>query len=190
MENLDSGTAALDRRIAKRLRALRLERGWSLDELAARSSVSRATLSRLENSEVSPTASVLGKLCAAFGLTLSRLIHLVEEEFPPLVRADEQPVWQDPETGFQRRLVSPPNRALAGEVLDCTLPSGVHVSYENPPHEGLEHHLLMIEGALHLTVGGHTHALRPGDCLRYRLHGASAFETPKNCGARYFLFMV
>ena len=48
----------LDRRIAQRLKALRLARGWSLDELAGMAGVSRATLSRLENAEVSPTASV------------------------------------------------------------------------------------------------------------------------------------
>ena len=52
----------LDLRIAGRLKALRAERGWSLDALARRSNVSRATLSRLENAEVSATANVLGRL--------------------------------------------------------------------------------------------------------------------------------
>jgi len=69
--------SSIDRRIAQRLKTLRAERGWSLDELAGRSEVSRATLSRLENAEVSPTASVLGKLAASYGLTISRLMHLV-----------------------------------------------------------------------------------------------------------------
>ena len=55
-----------DTRLAQRLRQLRGERSWSLEELATKSGVSRATLSRIENHEVSPTASVLGKLCAAF----------------------------------------------------------------------------------------------------------------------------
>ena len=58
-------TEAGNARLAQRLRELRHERGWSLDELAARSGVSRATLSRLENNEVSPTAAVLGRLCPA-----------------------------------------------------------------------------------------------------------------------------
>ena len=58
---------SIDKQIAQRLKSLRAERDWSLDELAKRSGVSRATLSRLENAEVSPTASVLGKLCAALG---------------------------------------------------------------------------------------------------------------------------
>ncbi len=48
----------------------------------------------------------------------------------------------------------------------------------------------MIEGRLKLTVDGHTYDLRPGDCLRYQLFGASAFATPAKSGARYFLFMV
>ena len=39
---------SIDQRIAGRLKSLRNERGWSLDELARLSGVSRATLSRLE----------------------------------------------------------------------------------------------------------------------------------------------
>ena len=93
----------IDRRIAQRLKTLRAERGWSLDELAGRSDVSRATLSRLENADVSPTAGVLGKLAAAHGLTISRLMHLVEDDFAPLIRRSVQPVWSDPSTGFERR---------------------------------------------------------------------------------------
>ena len=68
---------SMDRLIAQRLKALRGERAWSLDELGARSGVSRATLSRLENGETSPTTAVLGRLCSAYGMTLSRLMLMV-----------------------------------------------------------------------------------------------------------------
>src|SRR5215470_10434251 len=121
-ETTETGT--IDRRIAQRLKSLRGERGWSLDELSNRSGVSRATLSRLENAEVSPTASVLGKLCAAHGLTLSRLMHMVEGEFAPVVRRDQQPLWTDPARGFRRRSVSPPAQTLAGEAIECELSPG------------------------------------------------------------------
>lgn len=180
----------LDRRIALRLKELRAGRGWSLDELASVSGVSRATLSRLENAEVSATASVLGKLCAAHGLTLSRLMHLVEDETPALVPASAQPLWIDPETGFRRLSVSPPGRQLAGEVLACEIPAGRRIVYDKPPRPGLEHHLLLEEGALTVTLDATPHRLSPGDCLRYRLTGASAFETPPGSGARYLLFLV
>lgn len=180
----------IDQRIAERLRGLRAERGWSLDQLATRTGVSRATLSRLENSEVSPTASVLGKLCSAHGLTLSRLMHLVEGDFEPVLRRDAQPVWSDPETGFRRRSVSPPSQTLAGEALEGNLPAGARLAYEAPPRPGLEHHLVLLEGSLSVTIGGRAHALGPGDCLRYQLYGSSLFETPVEAGARYLLFMV
>jgi transcriptional regulator with XRE-family HTH domain len=182
--------ASIDRRIARRLRELRGERNWSLDELARRSEVSRATLSRLENAEVSATASVLGKLCAAYGLTMSRLMRMVEDDFVPLVRRDDQPVWTDPECGFRRRSVSPPARSLAAEVLECALEPGTHITYDRPPRPGLEHHLLLIEGRLAVTVGGQTHDLQPGDCLRYQLFGPSGFATPEGCSARYILVVV
>jgi transcriptional regulator with XRE-family HTH domain len=181
---------ALARQLADRLKSLRMERGWSLDELATRSGVSRATLSRMENAEVSPTAQALGRLCAAYGLTMSRLMRMVEERFEPLVRTGSQPVWEDRSAGFIRRSLSPPSAALAGEVLECELRAGTRIDYPLPPRPGLEHHLLLREGALSLTIEGKRHDLVPGDCLRYQLHGESRFETPVDAGAKYLLFIV
>src|SRR5262245_52610887 len=185
-----SDDAAIDQRIAQRLRGLRAERNWSLDELASRCNVSRATLSRLENAEVSPTASVLGKLAAAYGLTMSRLMHMVEDDFAPLIRRDAQTVWTDSTIGFRRRSVSPPAQTLAGEVLECELDPGARITYDRPPRTGLEHHLLMIEGRLEVSIDGQTYGLRSGDCLRYQLIGPSAFATHEQCGARYLLFLL
>jgi transcriptional regulator with XRE-family HTH domain len=190
MEHAITDDAVLDQRLAQRLRALRSERGWSLDELARRSHVSRATLSRLENAEVSPTTAVLGRLCAAFGMTLSRLMHMVEGDFVPLVRREAQPVWSDPDIGFQRRSISPPAQTLAGEGLECRLEPGTHITYDEPPRPGLEHHLLLVDGRLDVTVNGQTYDLNPGDCLRYQLFGPSAFTTPADTGAHYILFVL
>jgi transcriptional regulator with XRE-family HTH domain len=190
MDEAVSTEPDINHRIAQRLRELRSHNGWSLDGLAERSGVSRATLSRLENAEVSPTAQVLGRLCAAFGMTLSRLMAMVEKSFTPLIGREAQAVWVDPESRFRRRVVSPPAQQLAGEVIEGELPAGVRIAYERPPRPGLEHHLVMLEGELEVTADRASHALRSGDCLRYRLHGASSFTTPQNLGARYLIFMV
>jgi transcriptional regulator with XRE-family HTH domain len=189
---MDSGSTytSLDAQIAGRLRALRAERNWSLDELARRSGVSRATLSRLENAEVSPTASVLGRLCAAYGMAMSRLMRMVEDEFEPLIRREAQWLWRDQDASFERRSVSPPSASLAGEVIECRIGAGAHLAYPEPSRPGMEHHLVMLEGQLRLSVGGVTHDLRAGDCLRYALLGATEFSTADSEGARYILFMV
>ena len=57
--------AKLDKAIGSRLKELRVKAGLSLNELAARSGVSRAMIGRVERAESSATASLLGKLCAA-----------------------------------------------------------------------------------------------------------------------------
>ncbi|PLR29041.1 transcriptional regulator, partial [Chimaeribacter californicus] len=56
-----------DRLLAQRLVQLRTARQWSLDQLAQQTGISRATLSRIERAETSPTAALLGKLAQVFG---------------------------------------------------------------------------------------------------------------------------
>jgi len=180
----------LTTRLAERLKRLRRERGWPLDRLAAASGVSRATLSRLENAEVSPTTEVLGKLCSAYALTLSRLISEVEEGFPPVVRRGEQALWSDKRSGFHRRTVSPPAGALAAEILECELKPGARLAYCAPSVPGMQHHLYLVKGYLEVTVEGKLHKLKAGDCLRYRLFGATEFRTVKTRSAKYILVLV
>ena len=180
----------LTTKLADRLKRLRQERGWSLDRLAEESGLSRATLSRLEKAEVSPTAEVLSKLCTAYALAMSRLLALVEETVSPVVRRQNQLTWRDEEAGFLRRAVSPPGGHLNAEVLECELQAGAQLAYETPPLPGLEHHLVLLEGSLDVTVEGQLHQLAAGDCLRYRLFGASAFRTNEKSAARYLLVLV
>lgn len=179
--------AAPDRRLAMRLEQARHQRGLTLEVLAARSGVSRATLSRIERAQTSPTAAVLGRLCPVFGTTLSQLLQGAEAEPPSLVTAAAASVWTDPETGFRRTLVSPPRAGFGVEVMRGELPGGATIAYPNPPIMNLEHHVLMVAGTLDLEVEGTVNRLHPGDCLRYRLAGASRYANPGDAPAIYFV---
>jgi transcriptional regulator with XRE-family HTH domain len=182
--------AVVERRIAERLGQLRSERGWSLDDVAERTGISRATLSRIERSELSPTAAMLGKLCSVYGWTLSRLMADAETRPPNLVPVAEQAVWTDPESGYRRRAVSPPASELRGELVEVTIPAGASVSFDVSPIAGLEHHLWMLEGALALDVEASRFQLRAGDCLRYVLSGRTHFQATGTRAARYLVAMV
>src|ERR1700691_830173 len=97
--------------LAARLRLEREARGWSIGDLAARSGVSRAMISKVERNEASPTAVLLGRLSSAFGLTLSTLLARSEADATGdgrVARATRQASWTDPETLYIRRAVSPP----------------------------------------------------------------------------------
>ncbi|WNI26093.1 XRE family transcriptional regulator [Streptomyces sp. ITFR-16] len=181
---------SVDARLAARLAELRTGRGWSLDELARRSGVSRSTLSRLERGELSPTAALLGRLCAVHGRTMSRLLLEVEQEPALLVRAERQTVWRDEASGFVRRSVSPPHAGLRGEIVEGILGAGADVAYDGPPVPGLEQHVWVLEGAVEITVEGAVHTVRRGDCLRFRLYGPSRFHCPGPDRVRYALMIV
>jgi transcriptional regulator with XRE-family HTH domain len=185
-----AGDRGIERRIAQRLARLRAERGWSLDALAERTGISRPTLSRLERSELSPTAAMLGRLCTVYGWTLSRLMAEAETRPPNLVHAAGQPEWKDPESGYRRRAVSPPAPGLRGELVEVRIPPGASVSFDASPVAGLEHHLWMLEGSLSLEVEGSLYRLRAGDCLRYVLAGPTRFQSTGKREARYVVAMV
>ena len=186
---LEQDASTLDLRLAARLAALRAERGWSLDQLAQRSGIPRTTLSRLERGETSPTAALLGRLCTAYGRTMSRLLAEVEAEPARLLRAGDQPVWTDPQTGYIRRAVSPPAAGFDAELVEARLPAGADIAYAAPGVPGLEQHIWVLAGVLELTVDGTTHRLAGGDCLRFRLFGPTSFRAPADGGAHYALVM-
>lgn len=183
-------TDEVEARLASRLAQLRVERGWSLDELAGHAGVSRSTLSRLERGEISPTASLLGRLCTAYERPMSRLLAEVESEPPQLMRAERQAVWHDEKSGFTRRSVSPPHPGLRGEVVEGTLRPDADISYDAPPVPGLEQHIWVLEGAVEITIGDAVHDVRAGDCLRFRLWDRSRFRCLSPDPVRYVLAVV
>ena len=190
-KTLPAPSGDLNGRLARRLAALRAEAGLTLDQLAERSGISRAALSRFEKAETSPTAEVLGKLCLAYGLSMSRLMAMVEEGFTAHVPAAEQPEWSDEATGFTRRVISPAATGLAAEMLRCGLQPGAEIAYDAAPVLGLEHHLHMLSGKLRVEVEGVAHDLVAGDTLRYRLEGPTRFTAlSRKKPAQYVLVLV
>ncbi|MEV6957738.1 XRE family transcriptional regulator [Streptomyces sp. NPDC051207] len=186
----DATPDPVDARLAARLAELRAERGWSLGEVAERSGVSRSTLSRAERAEISPTAALLNRLCAAYGRTMSQLLSEVEDGPAQLVRAAEQQVWEDPACGFVRRSVSPPHAGLRGELVEGRLTAGADIAYDRPPVPGLEQHIWVLDGTLEVTAQDVEHHLAPGDCLRLRVWGATRFRCPGPEDVRYALAVV
>src|SRR5688500_10616980 len=65
----------LDALVRQRLRGLRLARGWSLDELAARSYLSPSTLSRIETGHRRIALDQLAPLARALGTSLDQLVE-------------------------------------------------------------------------------------------------------------------
>jgi transcriptional regulator with XRE-family HTH domain len=177
----------IEERIAQRLKELRAARDWSLEDLAGHSGVSRAMISRIERCESSPTAGLLAKLSDALGTTLSALMTDAQAPRHAVSRRDAQLLWRDPETGYLRRLVSPPGADTDVEVVAIDLPPGARVPYAPVRGIGYDQQVLVLQGELHLQIGEHALDLGPGDCARMALDAGHAFENRGRTTAHYLV---
>jgi transcriptional regulator with XRE-family HTH domain len=184
-----SNQSGIEQRIAAQLKQRRLESGFSLADLAERSGVSRAMISKVERSAASPTAVLLGRLCNGLGLTLSSLIANAEESASPLVRAKDQTRWQDPATGLIRTMISPDRLNSPVEIVRIDLPSGARVSYDPQRYLRYEQHIVPIKGRLHLSVGDKEYELGTWDCLLTATNVPLHFHNRGPVSCRYLVIV-
>jgi transcriptional regulator with XRE-family HTH domain len=182
----------INARIARNLRELRDQRGYTLDALAERSGVSRSMISLIERGQSSPTAAVLDKLAAGLAVTLATLFEGEPREAAPspLARTAEQPVWTDPASGYVRRNVSPPARSPI-QLVDVVFPAGRRVAYDSVQREAEIHQQVwMIDGVMEITVGDTLWRLDAGDCLAMQLDQPIVYRNPGRQPARYLVALA
>ncbi|MFT3801120.1 MAG: XRE family transcriptional regulator [Burkholderiaceae bacterium] len=156
--------------LAGNLRRMRRDAELTSDQLAELSGVSRAMISKIERGVSVPTATVLGKLAAALRVSLSQLLGPPHRRAPSLMRLSEQSVFRDPETGFERRSISPVFEDGAVDLAFNVLPARRSVRFP-AHHAGVEEHLVVQQGTLIVMLDETPFSVSAGDTLFY----------PSNC---------
>ena len=188
-----SASEGLNARIGARVRALRNERGESLDALATRSGVSRSAISLVERGATSATAVVLDKVATGLGVPLASLFDLPTDSEPPspVGRRAARPAWRDPRSGYLRRNVSPTGWPSPIRIVEVSFPAGATVAYETAGREvEIHQQVWVLGGRIEVTVGVDTHRLGPGDCLAMRVDRPVTFHNPTTRAARYGVVQV
>lgn len=177
-------------RIAQQVREIRLARGYTLDILASRCQVSRSAISLIERGEASPTAVVLEKLANGLGVPLTQLFDSPQntQSPQPMVRRTQQAEWKDPETGYIRRQVSPPNWESPFQIVEIEFPAQSRVTYETSTNSKVVlQQIWVIEGQIDIQLGENFYALQEGDCLAMQLDQPIIYSNPSSKAARYIL---
>ncbi|MFI6564427.1 helix-turn-helix domain-containing protein [Streptomyces sp. NPDC050534] len=155
--------------IAARVRTERERRRWTLAQLADASGVSQAMISRIERGESSPTAVVLGKLSAAFQLSVASLLALAEGtpdeagDGAGVRRRSEAAEWRDPATGYRRRQITGPR--FPAEIAEILLPAGARVPYPAAAFAFVRQVVWVLDGRLTFHDGDTVHELEAGDTI-------------------------
>jgi len=179
----------MGRRLAERIRAERETRDWSLADLADRSRVSRAMISKIERGEASPTAALLGRLSGAFGLTLTTLLSRAEEHGKRLCPRNNQATWRDPETGYLRRAIVS-IREFPLEITEIVLPPDATVAFPREAYLFIRQAIWVMEGALEFTEGVLTHRLSEGDSFVLGEPEACRFHNAGKRPCRYLVVVL
>jgi transcriptional regulator with XRE-family HTH domain len=174
-------------RLGERVRALRRERGLTLEMLAEQSGVSRAMISKLERGEKNPTLVVAAKVAEGLGMNLSRLVGVEEKRKVVVVPRGRRMTMRDPETGFERQLLSPSLGGRGVEFMRNVVPEG-STSGELPPHRrGVEEYVVVERGRLRAVLGGEEYVLEEGDAAYFEADVAHRFDNAGVGECSYYL---
>ena len=181
VESVSSG------RLGARVRGLRRRRGLTLEALAEVSGVSRAMISKLERGEKNPTIVVAARLAEGLGITLSQLAGMEDRREVILVPKDRRMTLRDPETGFERQLLSPTFAGRGVELIRNVIPEG-ETSGEFPPHKkGVEEYIVVEHGRLRAVLGGEQYLLEEGDALYFEADITHRFDNLGGGACSYYL---
>lgn len=159
--------------VAGTLRALRADRGWSLDQLAARSGVSKGVLVALEQGRSNPNLATLARISDAFGVPVTQLVDVGGEPAVRISSPDASRVlWRGP-SGGTGTIVGATDPPWAVELWRWEVMPGEE--FGGDAHAPATREMVWVEqGTLTLTVAGEQHQVRPGECARFsggRPHG-------------------
>lgn len=187
---LTDTSEALTTAIAAHVRGLRSARGWSLDELAGRSGVSKGMVVQIEGGRTNPSIGTLARLADAFGVTVARLLEpAAAERTVHITDADAAPVLWRGEHGGMARLLRGSNDPDLVELWEWQLEPGErHASAEHAP--GTREVLHVLTGTVTVTVAGTDHAVTEGQTVDFRADRPHGYRNDGRTRARLMMVVV
>jgi len=187
----ETSPEAINENLGKRVKKLRADRGWSLEELANASGVSRSMLSEIEREKANPTLTVTFRIARAFGLTLQELIESAEASASKIqvIRANDRNQVYRSDKQCEIRTLSPLNLEKDVEFYEVSLKQGG--ALRSQPHfEGTREFLTVEEGSVRIESDMDTDELTKGDSGTYRADVPHAIVNTGKADALVFLVVI
>jgi transcriptional regulator with XRE-family HTH domain len=147
------GDVSLTGAVARILQSLRAERGWSLDQLASRSGVSKGVLVALEQGRSNPNLTTLARIADAFGVPVTRLVDVSGEPVVRITGPEQARVLWRGEAGGTGTIIAATEPPWAAELWRWALHPGER--FGGDPHAPASKEMIWVEsGTVTLTVAG------------------------------------
>ncbi len=159
-----------------RVKQLRSERGWSLQDLANACGVSRSMLSQIERNEANPTLAVTLRIARAFGVSLGDLVTTPgAASNVEVIRAGDRTYHYRSDTHCRIRTLSPLHLEKDVEFYEVRLQAGACLR-SSAHFKGTREFLTVQKGRVRVESAGDAEELEPGDSASYRADVAHAIR--------------
>jgi len=157
--------------VGERIKAIRQQRGLSLEDLASRTGYDTGMLRQIEDDMVSPPLGVMVKLSKALDMKMGYLISSGESRPYSVIRkADRKPISRyaskkGVKYGYAYESLAPQKKDRSMEPFLVTL-EPADEEPEMSTHDG-EEFIFVLDGEMEVRIGEDTQILQPGDCIYY-----------------------
>lgn len=168
--------------ISQNLKKIRKQKGLSLDQLAAASSVSKSMLGQIERGESSPTVNTLWKIAVALHISFTSLLEEETEDIEVIDIKKIKPLLSD-QGKFKLYATFPYNSSRKFEMLYITLEA--KTLSESKAHEsGTSEYIIVYEGIFEVIIGDDTYTLNEGEAIRYNADVDHAYHNPSESNTK------
>lgn len=150
-------------RIGSKLRAARKANGYTLEQLAAASGLTKGFLSRIERDETSPSVASLITLCEVMSIEVGSLFTAPDVA---LVRRNDAPTINLGGSGVSEKLMTPRGQAKLQLVHSSIEPGGMGGTDLYTINCEVEV-LYVLKGAVELILADGSRKLGAGDALTF-----------------------
>ncbi len=176
--------------ISQRVKQMRQQRVWSLEQLATASGVSRSMLSQIERNQANPTLAVTCKIAQAFGMSLAEFVEIPAASTSiHVIRADDREHLYRSDEHVEIRTLSPLNLEKDVEFYQVRLKAG-GVLRSAPHFQGTREFLTVEQGRVRIQSANDSAELNKGDSTTYRADVSHAIENLGKSEATVFLVVI
>ena len=170
------------------LRQVRRSRRLSLAQLAKASGVSRAMLSQIELGKSAPTVNVLWRITRALDIPFASLVEEPKGSPVLVMRTGATLCLTSPDGSVVSRTLFPAKSPSDLEIQEVRLdPRAVECPAER--RLGGKVYLVVVEGAVALTVAGQRHVLETGDAALFESEATHQYANEGTAPARMVLLV-
>ncbi|HEV8059729.1 MAG TPA: XRE family transcriptional regulator [Gemmataceae bacterium] len=189
-ETSNDSIEGLTSRMCERLRKLRIQRGWTLNELAAVSGVSRSMLSQIERAQVNPTLAVAYRIARAFDRSLGDLVDdLGDGSLISIIRSNDPTYIYRSDHQCRIRTMYPMQLEKTVEFYEVWL--APKAAMRSAPHyKGTRELLTVGEGTVTVHSGEFQCEVSTGDSAHYPADVPHAIENMGTQEAVLYLIVI